>query len=103
MAFTLNHDIMTQVGKDVEYKRGWDDVVLTIEQMGCEWEELRELDTINFVEYLQEEDIEWMPDFEWGDYNTAVGWDYWETEKGRKQRAAYFEFWMSVAEEPVVW
>jgi len=94
MAFTLNFDIMEQVGKDVEYKRNWGAVVLNVEQMGCEWEEHREDNNTTFVDYLQDEPIECMPDFEWGDYNTMVGWDMWETEKGQQQRTSYLNFWM---------
>ena len=119
MAFP-NNDIMTQIGQDVEFRRNWDAVVLNIEQMGCEWEELREPivegdeawyrrgeagegDVINFVEYLQDEDykyeIEWMPDFDWG-YRSSRngGWDTEKTAKGRAQRDAMRRFWDEVGE-----
>ena len=69
----LNRDIMSQVGKDVEYRRAHDAVVLNIEQMGCEWEELREENFISFVDYIAEEQIEWMPNFEWG--QTGIRYD----------------------------
>ena len=82
-------DLMEQIGKEVEYRRNWDAVVLNVEQMGCAAEEV----DCTFVEYLQYEAIEWMPDFEWGNYNTAIGWDMWETEKGRHQRNEYINFW----------
>ena len=101
MAFTLNTDIMEQVGKEVEYRRNWDAVVLNIEQMGCEWEELREGANIAFVEYLQDEEIEWVDwvrgDLDvWGDMNPSLGWDTWETEKGRHQRSEYINFWQEL-------
>ena len=93
---------MVQIGQDVIYRRAHDAVVLNIEQMGCEWEELREpyrgrrsrgAEVVGFVEYLIDEPIEWMPDFEWGEMNEDIGWDTWETEKGRQQRGDYLDFW----------
>tara|TARA_R110002096_G_scaffold149254_3_gene310519 strand:- start:82 stop:390 length:309 start_codon:yes stop_codon:yes gene_type:complete len=92
----FSNDIMKQIGQDVIYRRAHDAVVLNIEQMGCEWEELREPyygREVDFVEYLIHEPIEWMPDFEWGDMNHGIGWNTWETEKGRQQRGDYLDFW----------
>tara|TARA_R110000796_G_scaffold59688_1_gene137760 strand:+ start:226 stop:537 length:312 start_codon:yes stop_codon:yes gene_type:complete len=95
----FSNDIMVQIGQDVIYRRAHDAVVLNIEQMGCEWEELREpyggkvAGFVGFVDYLIDEPIEWMPDFEWGDINHGVGWNTWETEKGRQQVEDYLDFW----------
>tara|TARA_R110002050_G_scaffold279974_1_gene426794 strand:- start:79 stop:420 length:342 start_codon:yes stop_codon:yes gene_type:complete len=97
----FSNDIMAQIGQDVIYRRAHDAVVLNIEQMGCEWEELREPyrgKDVGFVEYLQKEEIEWVEWVRgdlgvWGFIRHDIGWDTWDTEKGRGQREAYFDFW----------